>query len=213
MNRLLIMLGLAAMVLGGCGIKVVPLPTATAIVNPADNSLVERKDGVTVTARVQDLEVAPYRMVDNVTSFHIAIENGTEQEIAFPLTSFILLDGQGRQYRPIEPAEIQKTVGRDSAYLIPYPYVGYYYLEDKEKSAAFNTFESSLPFYAENYPQDLYTQALPAGTILPGAKVSGLVYFLVELSLTNRVELRVYRPGTLTTGPADYVFPFSIEEK
>ncbi len=203
---------LAALFLGGCGVTVVPRPTASAVLNPSDNSLSEEKAGVVVSARVQDLEVAPYRMVDNLTSFHVTVSNQTDQEISLPLDAFLLIDETGNQYRPIEPGNIQGIVSKDSQYLIPYPYVGYYYLEDKEKSAFFNTFESSLPFYAENYPQDIYTQALPAGSVIPGATISGLVYFVIDLYLHSGVELRAYLPGTPSTAPPDYAFPFSIEK-
>jgi hypothetical protein len=212
MYKLVVALCLTVLSLSGCGFTVVPKPTASAIVDTLDNSISETRQGITVTARVQDLEVAPYRMVDNITSFHVTISNDSSQELSIPLDSFILFDEKGNQYRPIEPSAIQGLVSRDSQYLIPYPYVGYYYLEDAEKSGFFNTFDSSLPFYAENYPQDVYTQALPAGSILPHAKVSGLVYFVVDLALKNGVELRIYRPGTPATAPADFILPFSIEK-
>jgi len=213
MKKSLLIAFLIALCLGGCGFTVVPKPTASAILNPIDNSLTEIKDGVSVSARVQDLEVAPYRMVDNITSFYIVIDNKTDQEVSLPLESFLLLDEEGNQYRPIEPGSIQSIVSRDSTYLIPYPYVGYYYLEDKEKSAVFNTFSSSLPYYAENYPQDTFTDALPTGSIVPGAKISGLVYFVIDLATKRGVELRVYRPSTSATAPPDYAFSFSIEKK
>ncbi len=213
MKKSLLFAFFAVFSLWGCGVAVVPKPTPSAVLNPADNSLTEAKDGVSVTARVQDLEVAPYEMVDNITSFYIVIDNGSGQEISLPLESFLLIDDEGNQYRPIEPGNIQEVVSRDSTYLIPYPYVGYYYLEDKEKSAFFNTFSSSLPYYAENYPQDIYTEALPSGTVIPGAKISGLVYFVIDLATRSGIELRVYRPGTPETAPSDYKFPFSIEKK
>lgn len=208
-----LLLLLAVFLLSGCGVAVVPRPTATASLDPATNALRESTKGVTVSVRVEDLEVAPYRMVDNLTSFHVTVENGLSQEISFPLTSFLLIDDEGHQYRPIEPAKVQEIVGRDSMYLIPYPYVGYYYLEDKEKSAFANTFESALPYYAENYPQDIFTQALPAGSIVPGAKISGLVYFVIDLVQKRGIELRVYRPGTAPSGPPDFTFPFAVEKK
>lgn len=213
MTSKLIIAFLASLFLGGCGVTVVPKPTASAVLNPTDNSLTEDKAGVIISARVQDLEVAPYRMVDNVTSFYVTVNNKTGREVSIPLESFLLIDDEGNQFRPIEPGKIQGIVSRDSSYLIPYPYVGYYYLEDKEKSAFFNTFESALPFYAENYPQDIFTQALPAGAVIPGAKISGLVYFVIDLHLKKGVQLGVYLPDSPKTAHPDYVFPFSIEKK
>lgn len=212
MRKQLLLL-LAVISLSGCGVAVVPKPTATASLDPANNTLRESINGVTVSARVEDLEVAPYRMVDNLTSFRVTVENGLSEEISLPLTSFLLVDDEGHQFRPIEPARVQEIIGRDSMYLIPYPYVGYYYLDDKEKSAFANTFDSALPYYAENYPQDIFTQALPVGSIVPGAKISGLVYFVIDLVQKRGVELRVYRPGTSPSGPPDFILPFAVEKK
>src|SRR5690606_10014007 len=126
------------------GIAITPQATETAKINSADNSISETLSGVSVTARVQDLEVAPYRTTDNITSFYFVIENRTDRDITLPLSSFVLVDNQGNQYRPMTLEEVGTVVARDSEYLIPYPYVGFYYLEDREKFSAFNTFNSSL---------------------------------------------------------------------
>ncbi len=212
MKHLQVMLLVCALLMSGCGMTIVPHPVGSAVLNLDDNSISAEKGGITVSARVQDLEVAPYRMANNVTSFHVVVENATAEPFTLPLSSFVLLDEEARQYRPVPPAEIQQIINRDSSYLIPYPYVGYYYLEDREKSAFFNTFDSALPYYAENYPQDIYTEALSADAIIPDAKVSGLVYFIIDLATKTSVELRIYLPGTDPAGPADFVFPFSIEK-
>lgn len=203
---------LASVLLWGCGVTVVPGKIFSGTVNPEDNSIAQQKGPLKITVRVQDLEYAPYRLVNNITTFHVAIRNDGSESLSVPLESFVLVDGKGNQYRPMAPGEVRKIVRRQSAYLIPYPYVGFYYLEDAEKSAFFNTFTSSLPYYAENYPQETFTEALPAGDILPGSRISGLLYFVVDLSTKEKVELRVYLPGTPPSAPADLVFPFSIEK-
>jgi hypothetical protein len=210
-RSLAVLVGLT-LLLAGCGIKIVPQPTALGVINPADRSITINREGVIVSARVQDLEVAPYRMVDNITSFYVVINNRTQQEVLMPVTSFVLLDQDNRQYRPIHPAEVQAIVSRDSTYLIPYPFVGYYYLEDQHKGAVFNTFSSSLPFFAENHPQDLHTEALSETPILPGALISGKIYFVIDLATQKSVELRLYPLGADTAQPAAYTFPFSIEK-
>ncbi|ALC16670.1 hypothetical protein DSOUD_1899 [Desulfuromonas soudanensis] len=203
----------ASIVLGGCGIAIIPQATGTAKINSADNSLTETRDGISVTARVEDLEVAPYRTADNITSFNFVIENRSSREITLPLSSFVLVDDKGNQYRPMTVAEVGTAVARDSEYLIPYPYVGFYYLEDREKFSAFNTFNSSLPYYAENHPAETLTRALPAGPVLPHGRISGLLYFPVDLSQKRSFQLRIYRPETPSSGAADFTFPFSVEKK
>ena len=62
--------------------------------------------------------------------------------------------GGGRQYRSITPERVREIVSKDTVYLIPYPYVGYYYLADQAMAAHDNAFSSSMPFYAEYHPQD-----------------------------------------------------------
>lgn len=210
MKTVLPLVCIAALLLGGCGIQVVPRPTAATTLNTADNSLTQTTRGVAISARVQDREVVPYQLADNITSFYLTIRNRTSDTVTIPLESFVLVDSQGHQIRPIAPTQIQGIVSRNSEYLIPYPYVGFYYLEDYERYSFFNTFNSALPYYAENHPQDLFIRALPVTPILPGAFISGEIFFLVDLALKEAVELRTYLPGTPETAPADYLFPFSI---
>jgi len=212
MKKRLLIIPLLLNFLFACSPLVIPKATPDGEINPADNSITKENDSLRIAARAQDLEVAPYRMVDNVTSFYLVIENLSDNEISIPLDSIVLIDGDGNQFRPIPPSEVQKITSRDSTYLIPYPYVGFYYLEDQVQYSATNALDSSLPYHYENYPQDLYTEALPAGTILPGAQITGVVYFLIDLYTKKDIEIRIYRPGTPTSGPPDFSFPFTVEK-
>lgn len=209
-TRILLLLA-ATWFFSACSVKVVPLPTATAIVNPADNSLTEVHDGVAVTARLDQLSVQPYQLVDNLTSFHITIDNQTDKPVDVPADAFLLKDDGGRQYRTISPERVREIVSKDTVYLIPYPYVGYYYLEDQEQGAFRQTMASSLPFYAEYHPQDIFTRALPTGSVLPRSKSAGVIYFIVDLTRSNRTELLLYA-DPLMQGEPRYRFPFSIEK-
>lgn len=201
----------AALVCSACGVRVVPQSTASAMVNPADNSLTEVHDGVAVTAQLDQLSVQPYQLVDNLTSFHIIVDNQTDKPVEIPNEAFLLKDGDGRQYRIITPERVREIVSKDTAYLIPYPYVGYYYLDDQERGAFNQTMASSLPFYAEYHPQDIFTRALPAGPVLPHSKSAGVIYFIVDLTRTDRAELLLF-PSPQMQGEPRYRFPFSIEK-
>jgi len=123
----------------------------------------------------------------------------------------MLRDGEGRQYPAITPERVREIVSKDTVYLIPYPYVGYYYLEDQERGASQQTMTSSLPFYAEYHPQDIFTRALPAVPVLPHSKSSGVVYFIVDLTRTDRAELLLY-PDPRMQGEPRYRFPFNVEK-
>ncbi len=213
MNRLLILMSLVFTLLSGCGIAVVPQPTSTARVDLANNSISETKSGITITARLQDQEVAPFLMDNNLTSFNLTLANNTNRQVSIPLESFLLVDNEGSQYRPIEPERVQKILNQNSPYLLPYPYVGYYYLEDIEKAGAARTFDSALPYYAQNHPADTLAGSLPGGTIVPGAQISGAIFFIIDLTSKQSFELRGYLPGSSMSQPADFVLPFSIEKK
>lgn len=201
------------LLLVGCGVKVVPKPTATAILDPATNALSWTASGVTMSVKLVDQDVARTQMIDRVASFSVTAANLTGKELTLPLSSYLLVDDQGHQVRPITPEELMRIVSRDSFYLIPYPYFGYYYLQDRAKLSSFNTMTSPLPYFPETHPQAILTEAIPIGAIVPGAKISGLVYFLVDFEKKRHVEFRAYLPGADTSAAPDFSFPFSVEKK
>jgi hypothetical protein len=205
---------LAALILlfgSACTVSVAPIATATGTINQEEKSITETREGVSFTVRLEDLSVGSYPMVDNITSFHVAIVNRTEKQVSFPSQTFLLKDGNDRQYRSITPERVREIVSKDSVYLIPYPYVGYYYLEDQERVSHADTFSSSLPFYAEYHPQDIFTRALTEEPILKGSMVAGLVYFIADLEGTNYAEVLVF-PDKKTSGEPLAKFQFSIEK-
>ena len=194
-----------------CSVSVSPIATPTGVINPVDNSLTETHDGMSFTVKLDQLSFGPYQQVDNITSFHVNINNQTESQVSFPSGAFLLKDGNGRQYRSITPERVREIVSKDSVYLIPYPFVGYYYLEDQARVAYQDTFSSSLPFYAEYHPQDIFTLALTEEPVLKNSNVSGLVYFIADLERTNYAELLVF-PDQEASGEPLLKFPFAIEK-
>jgi len=194
-----------------CSVSVSPIATPTGIINPEDNSLTETHDGVSFTVKLDQLSFGPYQQVDNITSFHVIINNQTESQISFPSSAFLLKDGNGRQYRSITPERVREIVSKDSVYLIPYPYVGYYYLEDQARVSYQDTFSSSLPFYAEYHPQDIFTRALTEEPLLKKSNASGLVYFIADLERSNYAELLIF-PDQEASGEPLLKFPFAIKK-
>ena len=85
--RLLLLLA-ALSCCAACSLKVVPAPTATALLDPGGTSLTEIRDGVAITARLDQLSVQPYQLVDNLTAFHLTIDNRTDRQITIPLEAF-----------------------------------------------------------------------------------------------------------------------------
>lgn len=206
-----IVIFLILLLCSACSVNVAPIATPTGIINPVEKSISETRNGVTFTVKLDELSVGAYPMVDNITSFHVTIDNRTEEQISFPTQAFLLKDGNDRQYRSVTPERVREIVSKDTVYLIPYPYVGYYYLEDQARVSNADTFSSSLPFYAEYHPQDIFTRALTEEPILRNSKVAGLIYFIADLERTNYAELLVFTDKA-TSGEPLAKFPFSIEK-
>ncbi len=211
MNKKFLLMFIGLALLPACALKVIPQPIEAGIINAADNSQRVSKGGIAITARVADTELSSYNLEGTVTAFAVQIDNQTSSEVSFENDSFLLLDDQARQYFPLTPEKVKEMLDKDSYYLIPYPYVGFYYLEDYEKSSFYNTYNSQLPYFYEVYPQDIYSKALQSGSIIPKAKVVGLVYFKIDLNGKKVIKLLVYKKGTAKSALPDFVFPFKIE--
>lgn len=194
-----------------CSVKVTPLQTETGTINPEDQSITEVRNGVAFTVKLDALHYAPYLIVDNITTFEIAVDNRNDQPVSFPTTSFLLKDGTGRQYRSITPERVREIVSKDTVYLIPYPYVGYYYLQDQATVSELDAYSSEMPFYAEYRPQEIFTRALPEEPVLANSKIAGLVYFIADLEKTDYAEVLVF-PGGDTSGEPLAKFPFAISK-
>lgn len=211
MKHSLILMSLVALLCAGCSsVKVVPEQADNGRINPVDNSQTIMSNGIEVTARVDETEINSYNLDSTVTAFNISIKNTTDNEIAFGDESYILVDESGLQYSLLTPEKIRAMLKKDSYYLVPYPYVGFYYLEDYEKTNAYNQINSNLPYYYELYPQDIHTKALQAATVIPGMKIEGLTYFKIDPAAHQHVKLLIFRKGVSKSSPPDFSFPFKI---
>jgi len=203
------------LLIAGCGISVIPVATERNVVDFSTKTSKSSNDGVTVTARILDLEVSPYIFTNNITSFFVSINNQKSDSLTIPLESFILVDNVGNQFRALQPSQVVALAKASSDYLVPYPYVGYYYLGDKEQGSFENVSglssnNSSMSFPKQPYPAQILLESLPVDSILPRGQVSGSVYFAVDLYDKESVELRIYPPDSPPPAPAKFVFPFSI---
>jgi hypothetical protein len=196
----------------GCALKVIPEQIEGGVIDSKDGSLTIKKDNIAISVRGDDTELYSYNLDGTVYAFSAVIDNQGTTELPISTDAFILMDSDGRQYLPLTPEKVKEIITKDSYYLIPYPYVGFYYLEDYKKSSFYNTFNSQIPYYYEMYPQDIYTKALTTGTIIPKAKVIGLLYFRIDLSGKTGMKLLFYKKDTPKSAPADFVFPFKISK-
>jgi hypothetical protein len=201
---------LTILLLSGCTMKIIPEPVDMGLIDHKDNSQTITKGDVAIAVKSSDAELYSYNLDGTVSAFSVTIDNKGKQEAIFDKDSFLLVDNEKRQYFPLTPEKVKEIIARDSYYLIPYPYVGFYYLEDYERASFYSTFTSQLPYY-ELYPQDIFTKALPEGPVIPGAKISGLLYFRIDLNGKKGVSLLVYRKGAPKSSPPEFMFPFRIE--
>lgn len=207
----LLFLSVTLLFIVGCSsLKVIPEAVQGGVINGKENSLTLTKNGITVTVASSDMEIASYNLDGTVASFFVVVNNQTDSELLISNDSFLLIDDNDRQYFPLTPEKVKEIIARDTYYLIPYPYVGFYYLEDYQKSAFYNRFTSDRPYYYEVYPQDIYTKSIPTGSIIPKARVAGLVYFRIDLTDKKGVNLKLYNKDTPKSAQADFVFPFKI---
>lgn len=211
MKRSIFLLSLVVLLFSGCStVKVLPGQAVNGRINSADNSQTIVSNGVEVTARMDETGINSYNLESTVTAFHIIIKNSTDREIAFGDDSYLLVDESGLQYSLLTPEKVREMLKKDSYYLVPYPYVGFYYLEDFEKTNAYNRYNSALPYYYDLYPQEIFTKALQATTVIPGMRVEGLTYFKIDPAAHQQIKLLVFRKGASKSSPPDFSFPFKI---
>lgn len=214
MHKMILSLLLMLLLLVGCGgVTIVPRPDSSGQINAQDLSITQTNELVTVTAKVMDLEVRPYQMNQNICSFTLLVRNGRDQAVLLPAERFILSDSKGNQFRPVSPERIREIVADLDPYLIPYPYVGYYYEGDAERARIRNEFNSEVTYFPSLNPQRIALEALPEGKIEPHKQVSGLIYFLTDLRAMKGFTLEgsALLPGGVKS--SDFIFPFTVEKK
>lgn len=207
---LLIILFLSILITGCSAVKIVPEQVDNGRINAADNSQAVVNKGVEISVRADEAGINAYNLESTVSAFMVSIKNNSEAEVVFAEDSFVIVDDKGLQYSLMTPEKIRDMLKKDSYYLMPYPYVGFYYLEDYQKTNFYNRFNSSLPYYYELYPQDIFTKSLPMTAVIPGMKIEGLTFFKIDPSSHQNIRLLIYRKGASKSLPPDFNFPFKI---
>jgi hypothetical protein len=201
---------LFTLVFGCASVKVIPEQVAAGVINLKENSQAITKDKLVITVAVADTDMLNYNIDAMVASFNVDIQNNRENEVTFDNESFVLIDSNQRQYNPLTPEKIKEMMTKDTYYLLPYPYVGFYYLEDYERAQFKNSTSSNLPYYFELHPQVLSSKALPVEPIIPKARISGLLYFSVDIHSLAFFTVNAYQKGSPKSAPPDFTFPFKV---
>lgn len=195
----------------GCStVKVVPDQVPNGLINPKDSSQTITRNNIKISISSADAAMVNYSVESTIASFNVDIENNSDAEVTFDNDSFVLIDSASRQYYSLSPDKIREMMAKDTYYLLPYPYVGFYYQEDYEQSQFKNSTSSNLPYYFELRPQELYTKALSNDAIIPDAATKGLIYFNTDLNSMTSIKINVYKKGTSKSSQPDFVFPFRV---
>jgi len=197
--------------LSGCAsVKAIPEQVPGGVINNKDNSQTITRDNLVVTVAVADTDMVNYNIDAMIASFNVEIRNNGKSEVLFNKESFVLTDSNQRQYYPLTPDKIKEMLAKDTYYLLPYPYVGFYYLEDYELAQFKNSTSTNLPYYFELHPQDIYTRALPFEPIIPKAGIRGLIYFQADIPSLSSFTVNVYKNDNSKSAPPDFIFPFKV---
>lgn len=211
MKRAVIPIVLFLTLFTGCAsVKVIPEVVPGGSINLKDNSQSISRDNLLITIAPAEADMVNYNIEGIVASFYVAIQNEGHSVVNFAQDSFILIDSDKRQYYPLTPEKIREMMAKDTYYLLPYPYVGFYYLEDYERAQFKNSTSSNLPYYFELHPQELFTKALPVDPVIPKAGIRGLLYFHTDLQSLTSFSINVYKNGTAKSAPPDFIFPFKV---
>jgi len=192
---------------------ILPEPQPGSQIDMAGQRSSQGIKGIRLAVRLHEAVVRPSPAEQNYASFWVEVYN--QRNVLLPLSAsdFILLDDQGQQYLTVAANELVEHLSDVAPYLIPYPYVGYYYLEDSLRSAADTRLRGEADYFASRRPRYLKTEALPEAEVLPNATLAGAIYFPVELRQMSRFHLH-YQSGALP-GQKSYSlsFPFRVEKK
>ena len=192
---------------------IAPQPQPGAMIDQEGMRIGQTAKGVHVSAKLAEATVRPSPAQQNYASFWIEVNNQRNVMLPVAHSDFMLIDDQGRQYQTADPQTLVEMLTDAVPYLIPYPYVGFYYLEDRVRAEVDTQFASESHYFASRRPEYLATDALPDGDIAPATSVAGTIYFPVELRTMNGFHLR-YHVGALPGQKSVTVsLPFVVEKK
>lgn len=184
-----------ALLLSACGVQVVPRTSAQFSLGADKATVTATENGLTLSAKVQDLDFGPYTGENNITAFYVKITNNSHEERTVPLAAFTLFDQDRKVYRPLESDRVTALTRQEANYLIPYPYVGFYYLQDSTDFDYSTQSASSLAYSPKSTSASVEAYALPVGSIPSGAHIAGMLFFNIDLYEKKFVDLTMQLPG------------------
>jgi hypothetical protein len=220
---------LAGTLAAGCATsRIVPVPAAGVQVDTAQGVASVVAEHVELSVRPSAWRGSPRELGDYVTPFLVTLSNGAAVPLRYDYGDFRLFDDARFQYTALPPAEVERILrwraGGDeliASIASPTPILRRRWLvSDPYWDRWWGPYGwYGWPWYYPGGPitGDIYARALPMGTLQPGARLEGFVYFprlrgaareltlefhhfLGELPRVLRLRFEVERDGGSATG-------------
>jgi hypothetical protein len=179
--------GLVAALVTGCAApRIVPVPTAGVQIDAARGAASVAAEGVELVVQPSAWRGRPWDLRDYVTPFLVGLSNGATTPLEYDYPGFRLFDDARFQYTALPPAEVERILRwraggevRLAATTSPTPILRRRLVPDPTDWWWDRYGWYGWPWY---YPGplpfgDVYLRALPMGTLQPGARLEGFVYF------------------------------------
>ena len=200
-------------ILTGCAVKIVPSPGAAGMVDLRKSLVTQEKDGFKVTVQSMAWTGSPYFLDQYYTPFFVTVRNDRKIPLKLDYKAFFLVDNEGNQFDVVPPEKVWDVlVGKQApiVYGSPYPYSSYYYGRyGSYNRYPFPPYPYYYPYYypgwvynvppAEEYAwghsKDILVEGLAEEEVMPGAQVSGFLYFKEATRTGNWLEMTVTLEG------------------
>ncbi len=190
--------------LSGCAIRITP--------QPSENVRVEKRyavldlSDVRIKVRPQNWGYEPQRLSNYFTPFYIEFQNKQDHPVILSKDSFILIDDDMEQYKPVDAEEVSRIVYgysfEENWYISPgYISPGYIIVADSTQLYSMDEkmrreFEEKLEGY-----RNIKQKSFQFGKVYPNAKQKGFIFFPEISNEARSLELK-YK---------NYTIYFSIE--
>ena len=211
----------AATLAAGCAAsRIVPVTAAGVQVDAAQGAASVAAEGVELSVRPSAWRGSPWELDDYVTPFLVTLTNGAAVPLRYDYIDFRIFDDSRFQYTALPPIEVERilrwrTEGDDrlAAISSPPPILRRRrFVSDPYWDRWWGPYGWYLwPWYYPGGPitGDIYARALPMGTLQPGARLEGFVYFPRLRSDARWLRLEFHHHlGEL---PRVLTLPFEVE--
>ncbi|MDO9576847.1 MAG: hypothetical protein Q7J16_03100 [Candidatus Cloacimonadales bacterium] len=185
--------GVLCCVFSSCTIKY--LPVASSDISITDDFAVIKAKDITFAIENQYWIKEPQNLTDYFTTFYVSIKNNTDHYIDVDIDDIIMLDEQDNQYNIVGIDYIETMLlPKQIEYLV----INTIEESDDQKLDAQQFLENqkdALEKWREA-KTNLITYSLSFGTIYPGAKRSGFIFFPRLLSKNNKCKI-LFRDKTI----------------